>query len=51
LYQGTERNTLSPGVIPMELMKYSGLTATLDYEVQWPYGDFRLWNKLALRWL
>jgi len=24
---------------------------TLDFEVRWPYGDFRLWSTVALRWL
>jgi len=30
-------------------MKKMGLKVTLDYEVQWPYGDFRLWSTVALR--
>jgi len=29
-------------------MKYSRFTATLDYEVRWPYGDLRLWSALSL---
>jgi len=32
-------------------MKKMGFKVTLDYEVQWPDGDFRLWSTVALRWL
>ena len=35
-------NVLWSVVISIETMKYSGLTVNLDYEVKWPYGDFRL---------